>query len=205
MRTKQWIVGFFILISICSLLTGCTPPPPRNVDNICDIFDEYPRWYWTAKKVQRQWGVPVNVQMAIIHQESKFNGKAKPNRTKLLWVIPWKRPSSAYGYSQALEATWHDYQIKANKVGSRDEFASACDFIGWYAYQAYQRAHINRHNAYDLYLAYHEGIGGYEKKTYLKKQWLINVSHKVSRRAQKYQVQLKTCEKRFKKKWWNFV
>jgi hypothetical protein len=32
--------------------------------------------------------------MAIIHQESKFDPSARPQRTKLLWVIPWTRPSS---------------------------------------------------------------------------------------------------------------
>lgn len=196
--------GYFAVLTFM-ILTGCSLAPPQNVDNLCDIFDEYPNWYWITKKTQREWGVPINVQMAIIHQESKFNAKAKPDRTKLLWVIPWKRPSSAFGYSQALQETWDNYQKHSNKIGKRDDFASASDFIGWYASQANKKAKISRNNAYDLYLAYHEGISGYLHKTYLVKPWLVTVAHKVSLRAEKYQSQLKTCEKRFKKKWWNFV
>lgn len=193
------------LLLLTLMLCGCTPPPPQNIDNVCDIFEEYPRWYWTTKKTQKDWGVPINVQMAIIHQESKFNGKAKPDRTKLLWVIPWKRPSSAFGYSQALKQTWADYLKKSGNSGDRDNFASASDFIGWYGAQAHKIAGINKHNAYQLYLAYHEGIGGYQKKTYLSKKWLVGVAHKVSARATRYQQQLKTCEKKFKKKWWYMV
>ena len=195
----------FIVLLLSLMIGACTPPPPKNVENICEVFDEYTNWYWVAKKTQRDWGVPISVQMAIIHQESRFSAKAKPDRTKLLWVIPWKRPSSAYGYSQALQETWENYQKNANKSGNRDDFASASDFIGWYGFQAHRRAKISRNDAYNLYLAYHEGIGGYMKKSYLSKPWLINVSHKVSAHADKYQQQLKTCEKRFKKKWWNFV
>ena len=120
-------------------------------------------------------------------------------------MIPWTRPSSAFGYSQALKETWENYQKSSGKGGNRDDFASASDFIGWYGYQAHRKANIDRNNAYELYLAYHEGIGGYLKKTYLSKKWLVGVAHKVSARAQKYESQLKTCEKKFKKKWWNFL
>ena len=194
-----WIVGLLLL------LCACTPAPPHNVDNLCDIFDEYTNWYWITKKTQREWGVPINVQMAIIHQESKFNGKAKPDRTKVLWVIPWTRPSSAYGYSQALVETWQDYKKKSGNNGDRDNFAAASDFIGWYGQQAHTIAGINRGNAYQLYLAYHEGITGFQKKTYLNKKWLINVAHKVSARANRYQIQLKSCEKKFRKKWWQVI
>jgi len=200
----NFFIKFFIFLSIFYLY-GCTPPPPKNVDNICSIFSEYKNWYWITKCSERQWGVPISVQMAIIHQESKFNGKAQPLRTKLLWVIPWKRPSTAYGYSQALQTTWDHYLLSLGLTRRRSDFASASDFIGWYSNQAYKKANIKKDNAYQLYLAYHEGIGGYLKKTYLKKPWLIAVAHKVSARSQKYQSQLNTCEKKFKKKWWHLI
>ena len=45
------------------------------------------------------------VLMAFIHQESSFQAKIKPERKKLLGVIPWLRPSSSVGYSQALKNT----------------------------------------------------------------------------------------------------
>jgi len=185
-------LGLFSLL----LLSGCVSRPPTDVNNICAIFKQYPKWYTEAKDVQRRWRVPVPVQMAIIHQESKFNGRAKPERTKLLWVIPWTRPSTAYGYTQALKSTWAHYkQTNGSLWSSRDDFGDGVDFIGWYANMAYQKAGIPRDDAYALYLAYHEGIGGYQRKTYLKKQWLIPVAHKVKSRAQIYQAQLASCQK----------
>lgn len=180
---------------IILILSGCaSPPPPRHVDNVCHIFKQYPRWHRDSLDVQRRWRVPVAVQMAIIHQESKFDGQAQPARTKLLWVVPWARPSTAYGYSQALKSTWALYKQSAGGYfASRDSFADAVDFIGWYANQAKRRAGIARHDAYALYLAYHEGVTGYLRKTYLKKAWLMPVAHKVEARAQIYQAQLARC------------
>lgn len=186
---------FFLFGLSHFLLTSCMHPhPPRNLDNICYIFKHNPKWYSSAKATEKRWHVPVAVQMAIIHQESKFNATAKPARTKLLWVIPWKRPSTAYGYSQVLDGTWHNYK-KSNGwlFSSRDNFADATDFIGWYANQAYLREGISKSNSFALYLAYHEGITGYKYKTYLKKPWLILVAKKVAKRARIYQMQMKSC------------
>jgi len=183
---------------LCSLiLSGCmTPPPPKNLDNICYIFNQYPQWYRDAKDVERRWLVPVAVQMAIIHQESKFSANAQPPRNKLFWVIPWARPSTAYGYSQALQGTWALYRKSdGGFFASRDSFGDAVDFIGWYANQAHIRAGISRSNAFALYLAYHEGVTGYQRKTYLKKRWLVPVAQKVQRRARVYQTQLANCHR----------
>ncbi len=188
------------------LLPACTPEPPKHVDNVCNIFKQYPKWYWYTQDTEKKWGVPISVQMAIIHQESRFNGKAKPEREKLLWVIPWKRPSSSYGYSQALKQTWDHYQ-KSNgtKHKSRNNFADASDFIGWYGYQAYRKVGIPRNNAYELYLAYHEGLGGYKRGTYKSKTWLIHVAQKVQRRANLYQQQLNICQSKLKTRpWWHW-
>ena len=194
-----------LVILLASLiLAGCvSPPPPSNVNNICHVFKQYPKWYTAALDVQRRWRVPVAVQMAIIHQESKFDGGARPPRKKLFWVIPWKRPSTAYGYSQALNGTWAHYkQTNGGLFSSRNDFADGVDFIGWYANQAYKIAKIPRTDAYALYLAYHEGIGGYQRKTYLQKGWLIPVAHKVSARAQIYQAQLNSCQRSLAHRSW---
>ncbi len=191
MRMKLLIIMFagFVLV-------GCVSQPPRDINNVCNVFREYPSWYRASLDVQRRWHVPVAVQMAIIHQESKFEARAKPPRTKLLWVIPWKRPSTAYGYSQALDGTWAHYkQTNGGMLSSRNDFSDGVDFIGWYANQAYKVARIPRNDAYSLYLAYHEGIGGYQRKTYLQKSWLVTVAHKVDTRAHVYQAQLLSCKK----------
>ena len=185
------------------ILSGCVTLPPKDVNNICHVFKQYPRWRTDALDVQRRWHVPVAVQMAIIHQESKFNATAQPPRTKLLWFFPWVRPSTAYGYSQALNSTWDLYKKSDGGFwASRDNFSDGVDFIGWYANQAYKRAGIQRSNAYALYLAYHEGIGGYQRKTYLKKAWLVPVAHKVSARAALYQAQLASCKRSLASRGW---
>ena len=42
--------------------------------------------------------------------ESDFDWLAKPERYKLFKVIPYKRPSSSFGYSQAVRGTWKQYK-----------------------------------------------------------------------------------------------
>src|SRR5258708_7971026 len=114
--------GFLLMLAVLSL-TACVSRPPSDVNNICTIFKQYPKWYRDAKDVERRWLVPVPVQMAIIHQESKFNATARPPRTHLLWIIPWKRPSTAYGYAQALHSTWNSYKRSQGALfSSRDSF-----------------------------------------------------------------------------------
>ena len=85
---------FFILI-------GCSSVP-RNTVNACAIFDEKYLWYKFAKSAEKKWGAPVELQMAIINHESGYDWLARPERTKLFKVIPWKRKSSSLGYSQAV-------------------------------------------------------------------------------------------------------
>ena len=191
-----------LVILVCaglllSLLTGCmTSRPPSDVSNVCNIFKENPRWYRHAKSVEKRWLVPVPVQMAIMHQESRFVADARPPRRKLFSVIPWKRPTTAYGYSQALDGTWSLYRKSdGGYFASRTNFADAVDFIGWYANQAHRKAGIPRSNAFDLYLAYHEGIGGYQRKTFLRKGWLLPVARKVAWRAKLYHQQLSSCRR----------
>lgn len=178
-----------------AFLTACMPPPPpQDISNVCHMFHQYPSWYRATKSVEKRWGVPIPVQMAILHQESKFDGSARPPRIWLLGIIPWKHPTTAYGYSQALDGTWDLYRrTEGSFFSSRTDFYDAVDFIGWYANLAHRQAHISRHNAYKLYLAYHEGIGGYQRGTYWHKHWLIPVAHKVSYRAALYKKQLSYC------------
>ncbi len=197
------VVLLCVLISL-SQLTGCATTRPDNVDDVCKIFKQYPEWYWSTAHTQSKWGLPIAVQMAIIHQESRFTADARPPREKLLWVIPWLRPSSSYGYSQALKTTWRHYQQATGKThASRNAFDDASDFIGWYAYQAQKRLGLSLQNARQLYLAYHEGMGGYEQRTYLAKPWLQAVASKVQNRAWIYSWQLRRCQSQLKKKpWW---
>jgi len=204
---------FFYRIILLGLMTGCllslqscTTPPPNNTENICSIFRQYPEWYWDAQEVQKHWKLPIYVLMAIMYQESRFNATAKPPREKLLWIIPWKRPTSAYGYSQAVNSTWKHYKRDTNHTFvNRDAFGDAADFIGWYSNQAHIQLGISKWDANALYLAYHEGIGGYSRGTQNSKPWLLAVAKKVQNRAWIYKTQLLQCQSSLPNKPWYHV
>ena len=83
-------------------------------------------------------------------------------------------------------------------------FADAIDFIGWYNYQSHKRSGVSRKDPYRLYLAYHEGHGGYNRGTYRKKDWLMNVARRVESRAGTYKSQLLACEEDLKDDGWFF-
>ena len=188
-------------------LVGCSSDPPQNISNSCDIFEDKSGWYRDANRAYEKWGTPIHVQLAIIYQESKFVDDAKPPRDHILWVIPWGRISSAYGYAQAKDSTWEWYMDKTgNRGADRDDFEDAVDFIAWYVSTSNRMLGISKWDAYNQYLAYHEGQGGYRKKTYRDKPWLMKVAKKVSARAASYQNQLARCEDELDSGWdlWPF-
>lgn len=187
---SRWIV----LVGI-SLLTACANNrPPSNANNLCSIFDERPHWREAAEQAEKRWGAPLPMMMAFIHQESRFQSDAKPPRQKILGFIPGSRPSDAYGFPQAKDATWSDYQSQTgNSWASRDDFADAVDFVGWYVDGSARQCRISRSDALRQYLAYHEGRGGYLRGTYKAKSWLQAVARKVEQRSRSYQQQWAGC------------
>ncbi|WP_066961072.1 transglycosylase SLT domain-containing protein [Microbulbifer sp. Q7] len=193
--------GKLALLALPLLAAGCATTPPSNTDNICEIFREKDGWYHDAAQSARKWNTPIATMMATLHQESRFVHDAKPPRTKILWIIPGPRPSDAYGYPQALGTTWKSYQRSTgNYRGDRDDFEDAIDFVGWYHNTSQRQCRIKPNDTYHLYLAYHEGQGGFNRRTYRNKKWLQKVAHKVSARASTYQRQLNSCEASLKKR-----
>ena len=193
------ILQTITLLATLFALSACTTGPPRDVNNICAIFQEKDDWYNDAEEAQDEWGSPIPVMMAIIYQESRFRADARPPRGKVLGFIPWFRSSSAYGYSQAKTITWDEYKDNGGSFGAdRDDFGDAIDFVGWYNYQSQRRSGISLQNTYGLYLAYHEGHGGYNRATYQQKPWLMTVARKVEARANTYQTQLLLCQEKLK-------
>jgi hypothetical protein len=186
-------------------VAGCGTAPPQNVENICEIFEEKSRWYRAAKKSEKRWGTPIHVQLAIIHQESTFKFNARPPRTELLGFIPWKRPSNAYGYAQALDGTWERYQKDTGRHGAdRDDFGDAIDFVGWYTAKSQRVAGISKWDPYNQYLAYHEGHSGWLRKSYRFKGDLKKAARKVDYRAKEWGAQLRRCEDELDDGWWIF-
>lgn len=187
-------------------LSACATAPPSKPENICNIFREKSGWYKDAKAAEKRWGTPIQVQMAIIYQESSYRHNVKPPRGRLLWVIPWRRPSSAYGYTQALDSTWKWYKKQTgNSWASRASFADATDFVAWYVAQSNKTIGISKWDAYSNYLAYHEGQAGFKRGTYKNKSWLKKTAYRVSARAKRYASQLSGCRKDLERSgWWPF-
>ena len=191
LNKKLLLIFIFFLVSACSSI-------PQNTSDSCSIFNERYLWYKYAKKTEQKWGTPIYLQLAIIKMESDFDWLAKPERQKIFKVIPYKRPSSSFGYSQAVKGTWHQYKKETNnKLATRARFKDSVDFIGWYTNKTEKLLKISKKDVFRQYLAYHEGWGNY--KNYKNNKKVIILAKKVSNQASKYRKQLKKCQKRLNK------
>ncbi len=189
--TNFFLIIIVIFISACSSI-------PKNTSNSCSIFNERYLWYKHAKKVEIKWGTPIYIQLAIIKMESDFDWLAKPQRQKIFKIIPYKRPSSSFGYSQAVKGTWKQYKKETgNNYATRTRFKDSVDFIGWYTNKSTKILKISKKDAFKQYLAYHEGWGNY--KNYKNNQKVILLAKKVKIQSDKYKSQLKKCQKRLNK------
>ena len=184
---NKFIILFFLLIGCSSI--------PSNTSNSCLIFNERYLWYKHAKKVEKKWGTPIYIQLAIIKMESDFDWLAKPPRNKLFKVIPYKRPSSSLGYSQAVKGTWEQYKNETNNpLATRIRFKDSVDFIGWYTNKTEKILKISKKDSFRQYIAYHEGWGNY--KNYKKNTKVISLAKRVQNQTNKYKKQLIDCQKR---------
>lgn len=179
------------------ILTGCATAP-RQINNACAVLDQRDGWIgnWqaAAEKASREFGVPVPVLLATIYTESSFQPYARPPRTKILWIIPWKRQSTAYGFSQALNGTWDRYKRETGRWNaSRSNFGDAVHFIAWYHNKSYRELGIARNDAFNLYLAYHSGHGGYSKGVWRNSSVARNGAARTKNMADRYAVQLRSC------------
>ena len=180
----------FIFI-IIFLSMGCSSIP-KNTANSCQIFNERYLWYKHTKKVEKKWGTPIYIQLAIIKMESDFDWLAKPERQKIFKIIPYKRPSSSFGYSQAVKGTWEQYKRETgNKFATRVRFKDSVDFIGWYTNKTETILKISKKDAFKQYLAYHEGWGNF--KYYKKNKKVIQLAKKVEKQSNVYKNQLLRC------------
>lgn len=188
---KLAIVG---LVASCG--GGGNFSAPRQLDNACAIASGRPAYLRAMRATERKWGVPVHVQMATMYQESKFIGDARTPHQYALGVIPIGRQSSAFGYSQALDGTWEEYQRETgNRRARRDDIRDATDFMGWYMDGSQRRLGLSKHDATSQYLAYHEGRGGFARGSYRQKSWLMRVASGVGQRSEMYRQQLAACRR----------
>ena len=183
---KSLILFTIFFLSACSSI-------PKNASNSCSIFEEKYLWYKHAKKTEQKWGTPVYLQLAIIKMESSFDRFAKPPRQKLFKVVPYKRPSSSFGYSQAVKGTWKQYKEETgNKYATRTRFKDSVDFIGWYTNKTEKILKVSKKDAFRQYIAYHEGWGNY--KNYKNNKKVINLAKRVEKQSNIYKQQLSECK-----------
>lgn len=184
------------LVLVLAACGGGGGKAPRNLDNACALAREKPAYFSAMKRTERKWGIPVHVQMATIHQESRFISNAKTPHRFALGVIPLGRQSSAYGYSQALDATWDEYRRETRNYGAkRNRFNDAADFMGWYMDGSTEKLGISKGDARSQYLAYHEGRSGFARGSHQSKGWLMAVADRVAARAETYRQQLAGCRR----------
>lgn len=191
-NNKLIFLFLFFFIFSCSSI-------PKNTADGCSIFSERYLWYKHAKKTEQKWGTPIYLQLAFIKMESDFDWLARPERLKIFKLIPYRRPSSSFGYSQAVKGTWKQYKEETNnKLATRTRFKDSVDFIGWYTNKTEKLLKISKKDAFRQYIAYHEGWGNYKK--YKEKPKVILLAKKVQQQSDKYKRQLNKCSKSLNRK-----
>lgn len=191
MRVKRILLGLLLFLVACTAV----PKRPSSINNACTIANTHSKWKQAFVKTYRRYGVPPHVVMAIIYHESHFRHDARPPRKRVFWFFKGRRPSTAFGYAQALDGTWADYKKATGRHGAdRDYLPDAVDFVGWYVNNSSRRTGVSKWNAAEQYLAYHEGVGGYLRKRHQQKPWLLRVASRVDQTANRFKQQLTHCD-----------
>ena len=182
-------------LALACLLPACTSKPPDNPESLCAILKQYPSWHSPLKQAERRWEVHPAIIMAFIYQESSFIPHARPPEER---ARSRHDADGAWGYGQAIRSTWQEYQRDTgNSAANREKFADVVDFIGWYNAKTHTELGIllRVKKADRLYLAFHEGRGGYERRSYEEpdKKWLRQVAKRVAKRASNYSREYKFC------------
>ena len=187
-------INKLLLFFLFFIITSCSSVP-KYPQNACKIFGENYLWYKSAKKSSDTYGAPIHIILAIINKESGFNRWAKPKRHKLFKIIPYKRPSSSFGYSQAVNKTWELYKTETNSpLALRTRFKDSVMFIGWYMNKTKKTNNISMNDAYRQYLNYYLGWGNYSKKVYKSDKNAIIYAKKVEKQSNIYKNQLRECQ-----------
>lgn len=184
------------------MLASCAGAKPRNAENLCDIYQEKRAWYKASLKAEKKWGIPLQIPMAIMYQESTFRRRARPPRKWYLGFIPGRRASSAYGYAQVIDGTWAGYiKDTGDYWRRRTRFEDALDFVNYYLTRAAKENGVSNDDAYRFYLNYHEGLAGFRRESYRSKPGLKRAAVKVRDRSKRYANQYRECAKELGKGW----
>jgi|TARA_B110000438_G_scaffold111178_1_gene109065 hypothetical protein len=193
--SKNLIYFFtFIILASCSSVQ-------QHSSNACKLFGERYLWYKNVKKSSETYGAPVHIILSFVNKESGFKRFAKPKRAKLFKIIPYKRPSSSFGYSQAVNKTWELYKTETNNpLALRASFKDSVMFIGWYMAKTKKINKVSLNDPYRQYLNYYLGWGNYAKKTYKTDKKAIIFAKNVEKQSEIYKNQLRECQKALNRK-----
>ena len=184
----------FFLVSSCSSV-------PKYPQNACKIFGQKYLWYKSIKKSSDTYGAPIHIILAFVNKESGFDRWAKPKRKKLFKVVPYKRPSSSFGYSQAVKKTWELYKNETNNpFALRTRFKDSVMFVGWYMNKTKKINKIPLNDSYRQYLNYYLGWGSYSKGVYKSDKKAIIYAKNVKTQSNIYEKQLRECQGQLDKK-----
>ena len=196
---KKILNNNFIYFVILFFLASCTSVP-KYPENACKIFSEKYLYLKHSRAASKKWGVPISSILAVINKESGFRRFARPKRTKLFKIIPYRRSSSSLGYSQAVNKTWDLYKKENNKPAAlRISFKNSSDFIGWYFWKTNKINKVSFTDTRNMYLNYYLGWEGYKKKAYKIDKKAIIFAKSVEKKAKIYKSQLNECKSILKK------
>ena len=184
----------FIYFIVSLFLVSCTSVP-KYPQNACKIFGEKYSYLKYSRAASKKWNVPISSILAVINKESGFRRFAKPKRTKLFKIIPYRRPSSSLGFSQAVNKTWDLYKEENNKpMALRISFKNSSDFIGWYFWKTNKINKVSLKDTRNMYLNYYLGWGAYKNKAYEQDKKAIIFAKNVEKQAKIYKIQLQECK-----------
>jgi hypothetical protein len=195
--TRRRPVGPWAFSAACLLLASCTTTPPRNVDDACAIFAEYGDWFADAKAASQRWGCRSRYCWRSSIRNRPFAPTPEPPRTWYLGFIPGPRPSSAYGYSQALDGTWDRYTAATGNVMAPIATSSPMPWIssaGTSTKPPCATASPNVATPITNIWLITKARAALPRALTGKKPWLMERARKVSRQAARYGSQLARCE-----------
>ena len=214
------LMSAMVLASILFTLTFTLlfpPPSARVASDACALMQERPGWWRALRASEKQWGISPSVQLAVIRAESDFRRFVHPSRLpppfvrfvrerykwadkRFGWSLneAWNWPvlRTAYGYPQAIDATWARYKAQTGRSwATRIRFRDATDFVGWYLDDHADRFGVSRTNACDLYLTYYTGRADLRcDGADADDRQFAPLGRRVSQYADGYTAQLAACE-----------
>ena len=188
-----------VLLAALIPLAGCgTASPPTRQADICEVFRQYPDWYDYARKSASRWEHRSTCRCRSC-ATNRVIGATPGRRANGSGSNRSGRPSSAKGYAQAQDPVWNEYQAERGRLfRSRGDMEDALDFIGWYNHRTRRQLGIPLTDAQRLYLAYHEGQGGYRRGTWRDKPKVQRAARRVAATSDRYRAQLVRCESSFR-------